>query len=252
MAAELESVMECNDGVIRVETVCRICGQREEYELSGEFAERAAEVMKKMEPICGRCHEERQRREEMAGQIESLTLAAGVPENFIRWDKSIGNNTLLKFCFDALGKWAFIADEVDRGKTRAVCRAVKEFYRRDPLKKAEYWNLNELAEQFTAAVSQRYYQGNALQRSLEALDFLILDDLGKKGRYSEAVTSLLYDLANTMYSKGGTLWIVANRRFSECGEYFADLDVFEAIYSRFGRMKNAGKYAGWNFGEVER
>jgi len=251
MAAELESVMECNDGVIKVETVCRICGKTERYELSGEHAAYAAEVMNRMDPVCEKCHQEIERRKDLPIRIREQTLAAGVPEEFFTWDSTLGNNDLLRFCFDAIGKWAFISDEVDRGKTRAVCRSVREFYRRNPMRRAGYWNLNELADEYLAALSRRFDQGNTLLRHLYALDFLILDDLGKKGKYSQSVCSMLYDLSNNFYARGADLWIVANRKFSDCAEYFTDADSFEAIYSRFGRMKNAGKYAGWNFGRAE-
>ena len=257
MEAVLNNVTECNEeetieAVITVEKICRICGKVEHYELSGDHAAYAAEVLQRMDPVCERCFQERQRRDLMPEQIRTQTLAAGVPEEFFTWDSTLGNNDLLRFCFEAIGRWAFIADEVDRGKTRSVCRAVREYCRQHPGKRAGYWNLNELADNYVAALSRQYDQGNKLRRELEQLDFLVLDDLGKKGVYTQAVSSLLYDLANNYYTRGADLWIVANRRFSDCRYYFGDQDAFDAIYSRFGRIKAAGRYAGWNFGEAER
>ena len=251
MEAVLRQGTGCNE-VITVEKVCRICGKMERYNLSGDHAAFAAAVIRRLDPVCEKCYQESRRRDDLPLQIREQTLKSGVPDEFFTWDGKLGNNDLLRFCFGAIGKWAFISDEVDRGKTRAVCRSVREFYRRNPMSRAGYWNLNELADEYLAALSRRFDQGNSLLRQLYALDFLILDDLGKKGKYSQSVCSMLYDLANNYYTRGADLWIVANRKFSDCAEFFSDPEAFEAIYSRFGRIRNAGRYAGWCFGEAER
>ena len=186
----------------------------------------------------------------MSGRTDDLAIRAGVPEDFLTWDAKKGNNGLLKFCFSNLDKWVFIADRVDVGKTRAVCRAVKEAIKRDPMRRIKFYNVNRLASEYVGLSKANCAESAQLVRKLCELDMLVLDDLGKKGVFSDAICALLYEVTNALYERGAVLWITSNRPFSDCSKFF-NSEVFEAVYSRFGRVKNAGRYAGWNFGGVE-
>lgn len=231
---------------------CRICGKPQEL-VFNSFIKLVKPVVSHLDPICDTCWhklDEERYISELAKNADAIAVRAGVPENFLRWDKTIGNNKLLKFCLDSVYNWAVICDRVDTGKTRACCRAIKEMIRRDLRLRVAFRNVNALADEWADAWKSDFQRITAMENQLGSSDLLVLDDLGKRGEYSTGFAGFLYTLTNKIYERGGSLWITSNINLSECGKFFPS-DIFEAIYSRFGRMKHAERFSAWRFGGAE-
>jgi hypothetical protein len=78
--------------------------------------------------------------------------------------------------------------------------------------------------------------------NLFADDVILIDDVGKR-RITETAGELLYDMADLVYSGSSraVIWFTANKTLADFANQFENLDLGDAVVSRFDRMIEAGK-----------
>lgn len=234
---------------MEIDFVCRVCGKSFHLEWITErgIAEKSLDAS---DPICDACaemEEDRKIRLEMGKYAAEYAVRAGVPAQFLEWDKEKGNNELLKFVFRNLGKNLFIADENDQGKTRALCRAVKKVFCDDYRKAVAFWNVNDMVSAYVDEIKNG--RADAFKNRLKTMDLIVMDDFGKK-YLTEAGGDLIYTIVNGLYERRGIVWMSANRMPNALKKYFQNDEIFEAVFSKFGRQEKEGMSASWLFGRI--
>lgn len=234
---------------MEIDFVCRVCGKSRHLEWIAErwLAEKVSDTS---DPVCDACadaEEEKRIRLEMSGHASDFAIKAGVPEKFIEWDKTKGNNELLKFILRNIHRNLFIADKNDQGKTRALCLAVRKVLTDDYRKKVVFWNVNELVSAYVDEIKNG--RSDAFKNRLKRMDLVVLDDFGKKF-LSEAGGDLIYTIVNGLYERSGIVWMSANRMPNELKKYFQNDEIFDAVFSKFGRNENEERSASWLFGKI--
>ena len=238
-------------------TACPVCGEEEEIKVEGErwLVERAAESLQARAglDLCDAC---RKKQEDMAirqacsNYLDEAAERAGVPRRFLTWDANLGNNSLLQFFSRNLGRWLYVCDRVDTGKTRAAARAIKMVLRDEPTARVRYWQASSLAAYFAGLAGLDCQRAYEFRLALGSCRLLVLDDLGMKEKYSESFADFLYQVADDIYSRGGALWILSNREIEKLSGCLP-ARVYDALVSRFGRERNAGHYASWVRGKID-
>lgn len=254
----LPGISERADGswIYTHHTDCRECGRHEETEITGEqwMVELAADALRRScPPICSACaekHREEEYRQRAADNLDTLAVAAGAPADFLTWDASLGNNELLRFFLDHLDRWLYVCDRVDTGKTRAALRAMKMAIRKRPTEQIRYWNASNLAAYYAGQVSLDCNRAYDFRSRLGRCGLLIIDDIAIRGKYSDSFADLLYGVCDEIYSGGGAVWMLSNRPMTDLAGCLP-ARVYDAIVSRFGRERNAGRYASWVRGVID-
>lgn len=223
---------------------CPKCGKHEDYQL--EVADFLRDILKggNTQNFCEECAIEKEKHDALIRQQqyrETMLSEAQIPDDFLEWDKSKGNNQLARQIRDNTEKSLFICGKNDACKTRSAAINLKLQITQNN-QKCRFARWSDLAMGYarickTASENSRNYIEQFL-----GYDVLLIDDIGKR-RITETAGELLYDIIDLVYS--GTfktrLWITSNKTLDGLADMFENLDMGDAVVSRIDRMLESGK-----------
>lgn len=164
-----------------------------------------------------------------------------IPQDFQCWDKEKGDNKLARLIHDNAGKSLFICGKNAACKTRAAAINLKLEITQNG-KRCRFIRWSDLAAGYARVCKMSSEESKGYIDSFLRYDVLLIDDVGKR-RITETAGEMLYDMIDLVYSGSSRtrLWFTANKTMADFANSFENLDLGDAVVSRFDRMIESGK-----------
>ena len=224
---------------IEYDYTCKECGKT--FHSAMDVPDFAADIIPRP-TLCDQCGErlkqEAEKREKEA-RYRKRSIEAGVPLEFLNYDKSRGNSALFSAMKQHWDKSMFIIGSYDTGKSRALAYCLTRWIIADKGLSTQFYNWTRLCELYVAKAAEGMVKANDFKSDLLATDILAIDDFGKR-RPTPVMEDLTYELINGVYESGKRLWMTSNKPLREVLQVYENRDIAEAVISRFDRMIRDG------------
>ena len=213
---------------------CSICGKdvlldmTSYNELDADWQKKLGGILKRVscEDCCA--SDKRERRKRMARHRLGKT---GIPEPFIKWDRTLGNNPMIEWVWKNRKKSMFITDDYGAGKTRAVCAT-------GAVESQDQWVLFFRTVDLLKTISGLYGSSMVDCRqfieTLKRCDILILDDFGKE-KLTDRAGESVFDVIDSRYTHSKPVWITTNLNGQEMITKLGE-DRGKAVVRRLSEM----------------
>ena len=232
----------CQSTDVFYHNTCPVCGREDTVyvpeELTGllsggetqNYCETCRAEVERLENI----EREKRRREDWLEKSE-------IPADFLDWDKSKGDNQLARQIHDNASRSLFICGKNAACKTRAAAINLKLEITQNG-KRCRFVRWSDLAAGYARVCKMSSENSSSYIEHFLSYDVLLIDDIGKR-RITETAGEMLYDMIDLVYSgKSRTvLWFTANKTIADFANAFENLDLGDAVASRFDRMIEVGK-----------
>ena len=244
LAVSADMCQKTETVVVIYRNTCPLCGMVEENTIEIPADLRDLMPGGNTQTFCEKCYAERQRIEEIERekrQREDFLAKTEIPADFLVWDKAKGNNQLARQIHDNAEKSLFVCGKNDACKTRSAAFNLKlQVTKENRRCKFVRWSDLALGYARTCKISSensKFYIDTFL-----SYDVLLIDDIGKR-RITETAGEMLYDMIDLVYSGASAtkIWITSNKNLEDLSECFENLDMGDAVVSRFDRMIESGK-----------
>lgn len=193
---------------------------------------------------CENCRAEVERQEAIEREKRrraDLLEKADIPLDFQVWDKARGDNKLARVIHDNCHKSMFICGKNATCKTRAAAINLKLEIAQNG-KRCRFIRWSDLAAGYARTCKMSSENSKAYINGFLRYDVLMIDDIGKR-RITETAGEMLYDMIDLVYSGSSqtVLWFTANKTLADFANQFENLDLGDAVVSRFDRMIETGK-----------
>lgn len=223
---------------------CPKCGKQTSYDI--EVPEFAKDIMRggNTQNFCDECIVEMERLENLRREQqrrEMLLNAAQIPEEFLEWDKNLGDNQLAQQIRDNAEKSLLVCGKNDACKTRAASINLKLQITQNN-KRCRFVRWSDLAMGYARTCKLSSENSKFYIDQFLSYDVLLMDDIGKR-RITETAGEMLYDMIDLVYSGEcqTKLWITSNKTLTDFADTFENLDLGDAVVSRLDRMIASGK-----------
>lgn len=221
---------------------CPKCGAEETVYVPEELTELLAGG--ETRNYCENCRAEVEKQEAIEREKRrraDLLEKAEIPIKFLEWDKSKGDNQLARLIRDNSHRSMFICGKNGNCKTRAAAINIKFEITQDG-KRCRFIRWSDLAAGYARVCKMSSENSQNYIEQILTYDVLLIDDVGKR-RITETAGELLYDMIDLVYSGSSrtVLWFTANKTLADFANQFENLDLGDAVVSRFDRMIEAGE-----------
>lgn len=224
---------------VKYDYTCKECGKT--FHSAIDVPAFAADIIPRP-TLCNPCGErlsqEAEKREKEA-RYHKRSIDAGVPVEFLNYDKSRGNSALFSAMKQHWGKSMFIIGPYDTGKSRALAYCLTRWIIADKGLRTQFYNWTRLCELYVAKAAECMVKANDFKADLLGTDILAIDDFGKR-RPTPVMEDLTYELINGVYESGKRLWMTSNKPLRDVLQVYENRDIAEAVISRFDRMIRDG------------
>lgn len=239
MSIWTNTIFDEPDVHIEYDYTCKECGKT--FHSAIDVPAFAADIIPRP-TLCNPCGErlsqEAEKREKEA-RYHKRSIEAGVPDEFLFYDKSRGNSALFSAMKQHWGKSMFIIGPCDSGKSRALAYCLTRWIIADKGLSTRFCNWSRLCEKYAAKVAKSMIDANDFKADLLDTDILAIDDFGKR-RPTPVMEDLTYELINGVYESGKRLWLTLNKPLRDVLQVYENRDIAEAVISRFDRMIRDG------------
>lgn len=227
----------CQKTDVFYHNVCPKCGAEDTFYVPEELTDmlRGGETQN----FCDKCLAEVERLEaierEKRRRAEWLEKS-DIPFEFQSWDKSKGDNQLARLIHENADKSLFVCGKNAACKTRAAAINLKLEITQNG-RRCRFIRWSDLAAGYARTCKMSSENSKAYINGFLRYDVLLIDDVGKR-RITETAGEMLYDMIDLVYSGSSrtALWFTANKTLADFANSFENLDLGDAVVSRFDRM----------------
>lgn len=229
---------------LHIHNVCCHCGKTTETDMVVDsfFAPMIERNTKHSCPECAAKIKAGKLADEIAINAEVAICESGIPADFLYWDRSIGNSNLAIAISDNASKSLFVQGHYSSGKSRAVCANLKRQLQRG--KSGKFVRFSDIANRYQRTFSNGETEPDRYIDNLLKVDFLVIDDIGKR-KITQTAGELLFGILDRIYSGESKcrVWFTSNIAVIDLAGKFDSFDIGDAVVSRIDRMVKENKMA---------
>ena len=232
----------CQKTDVFYHNVCPKCGAEDTVYVPEELTELLSGG--ETQNYCENCRAEVERLEAIDREKRrraDLLERADIPLDFQVWDKTRGDNRLARTIHENAEKCMFICGKNAACKTRAAAINLK-FEIEQNGKRCRFIRWSDLAAGYARTCKMSSENSKNFINGFLRYEVLLIDDVGKR-RITETAGEMLYDMIDLVYSGSSrtVIWFTANKTLADFANQFENLDLSDAVVSRFDRMIETGE-----------
>jgi DNA replication protein DnaC len=170
-------------------------------------------------------------------RINQAIETANIPQEFVTWDKQLGNSKLANFVYQNKDKNLFLSGMYGTGKSRSLAINLVKLITKNEQARVKYFRFTELAMQYASICREDIGQASNFIKQLLNYDIVVIDDLAKK-RITDNAGEFMYDIFDNLYCGKAKckLWVSSNINWRKLANLFENKDCGNAVVSRIDRL----------------